>query len=119
MDWLKKNYFGNVGLVCLVNPQDVVAVPTCCEGYGKLRTCAYLPIGIADFDEDGSVIPFNVTDGFDCSYVTKVIYEGLMGTEKDSSYQIKIPDLPGIIDKKSITDSLLDIAFKAVTARQV
>lgn len=25
--WLKKNYFGNHGLVCLCNPADVVAVP--------------------------------------------------------------------------------------------
>lgn len=25
--WLKKNYFGSVGLACLVNPADVVAVP--------------------------------------------------------------------------------------------
>ncbi len=25
--WLKKSYFGNVGLACLVNPADVVAVP--------------------------------------------------------------------------------------------
>lgn len=25
--WLKRNYFGNTGLACLVNPSDVVAVP--------------------------------------------------------------------------------------------
>lgn len=25
--WLKRNYFGNIGLACLVNPADVVAVP--------------------------------------------------------------------------------------------
>ena len=25
--WLKRNYFGNNGLVVLVNPADVVAVP--------------------------------------------------------------------------------------------
>lgn len=25
--WLKRNYFGNTGLACLINPADVVAVP--------------------------------------------------------------------------------------------
>ena len=25
--WLKKNYYGNTGLACLINPADVVAVP--------------------------------------------------------------------------------------------
>ena len=25
--WLKKNYYGDTGLACLINPADVVAVP--------------------------------------------------------------------------------------------
>lgn len=87
------------------------------ENYGKLRTCAYLPIAKADFDEDGDVIPFNEEDGFDCSYVTKVIYEGLMGTETDSAYKIEIPPVLGI-NRKSISDNLLDIAMKCITERK-
>lgn len=115
--WLQRNYFGNQGLVCLCNPADVVAVPPLDE-YGKLRTCAYLPIEKAEFDEHGAVIPFKAHDGFDCGYVTKVIYEGLMGTEQDSAYKIEIPEVPGI-NKESITDKLLDIAMKCITDRQV
>ena len=88
------------------------------DDYGKLRTCAYLPIAKAKFDTEGNVIPFKADDGFDCGYVTKVIYEGLMGTETDSTYKIEIPEIPGI-NKESISDKLLDIAMKCITDRQV
>lgn len=115
--WLKRNYYGTQGLVVLINPADVVAVPYI-DDYGKLRTCAYLPIEKAKFNEDGDVIPFEVSDGFDCGYVTKVIYEGIMGTESDSPYKIKIPEIPNI-NKETITDKLLDIAMKCITERRV
>jgi len=114
--WLKKNYYGNTGIACLVNPADVVAVPHNSE-YGKLRTCAYLPMKIINYDGD-KVIPLNVEDGFDCSYVTKVIYEGIMGTETDSAYKIKIPELPGTT-VESIQDKLLEIAKECITQRKI
>ena len=114
--WLKRNYFGNTGLACLVDPSQVVAVPHV-DDYGKLRTCAYLPIKVIKYNEYDDVIPLDVEDGFDCSYVTKVIYEGLMGTE-DSPYKIIIPKVSGI-DKESIQDKLLDIAMKCVVDRVV
>ena len=77
------------------------------DDYGKLRTCAYLPIEVIKY----------VEDGFDCSYVTKVIYEGITGTE-DSPYKIIIPKVEGI-NKESIQDKLLDIAMKCVVDRVV
>lgn len=115
--WLKRNYFGSVGLACLVNPADVVAVPHNSE-YGKLRTCAYLPMEIIHYDENDDVIPLNVEDGFDCSYVTKVIYEGTMGTEEDSTYRINIPEIPGIT-VESIQDKLLEIAKECIVCREL
>lgn len=115
--WLKQNYFGSQGVVCLCNPADVVAVPKI-DHYGKLRTCAYLPIEKAQFDDNGDVVAFEAHDGFDCGYVTQVIYEGLMGTEVDSPYRIVIPEIPGI-NKDNISDKLLDIAKKCITDRQV
>lgn len=115
--WLKKNYYGSQGLVVLINPYDVTAVPYI-DNYGKLRTCAYLPIEKAEFDCYGDVIPFQQHDGFETGYITKVIYEGLMGTEQDSPYKIEIPEVPGI-NKENISDKLLDIAMKAITERQV
>ena len=114
--WLKQNYYGNTGLACLINPADVVAVPHI-DDYGKLRTCAYLPIEVIKYDENDDVIPLDVEDGFDCSYVTKVIYEGITGTE-DSPYKIIIPKVEGI-NKESIQDKLLDIAMKCVVDRVV
>ena len=114
--WLKRNYFGNIGLACLVDPSQVVAVPKV-DDYGKLRTCAYLPIKVIKYNENDDVIPLDVEDGFDCSYVTKVIYEGLMGTE-ESPYKITIPDIKGI-NKESIQDKLLDIAMKCVVDRVI
>ena len=114
--WLKKNYYGSVGLACLCNPADVRAVPHRSE-YGKLRCRAYLPIKKINYDENENVIPLNVEDGFDCSYVTKVIYEGITGTE-DSPYKIIIPKVSGI-DKESIQDKLLDIAMKCVVDRVI
>ena len=115
--WLKKNYFGDVGLACLVNPADVVAVPHNSE-YGKLRTCAYLPMDIIHYDKNDNVIPLDVEDGFDCSYVTKVIYEGTMGTEQDSTYKINIPEIPGTTSE-SIQDKLLEIAKECIVCREL
>ena len=114
--WLKRNYYGNTGLACLVDPSQVVAVPKI-DDYGKLRTCAYLPIKVIKYNENDDVIPLDVEDGFDCSYVTKVIYEGITGTE-DSPYKIIIPKVSGI-DKESIQDKLLDIAMKCVVDRVI
>ena len=115
--WLKKNYFGDVGLACLVNPADVVAVPHNSE-YGKLRTCAYLPMDIIHYDKNDNVIPLDVEDGFDCSYVTKVIYEGTMGTKEDSTYKINIPEIPGTT-VESIQDKLLEIAKECIVCREL
>ena len=115
--WLKKNYFGDVGLACLVNPADVVAVPHNSE-YGKLRTCAYLPMEIIHYDKNNNVIPLDAEDGFDCSYVTKVIYEGTMGTKEDSTYKINIPEIPGTT-VESIQDKLLEIAKECIICREL
>lgn len=115
--WLKKNYFGDTGLACLINPADVVAVPPY-DSYGKLRTCAYLPMDIIHYDETSNVIPLDVEDGFDCSYVTKVIYEGTMGTKEDSTYKINIPEIPGTT-VESIQDKLLEIAKECIVCREL
>ena len=114
--WLKRNYYGNTGLACLINPADTIAVPKI-DNYGKLRTCAYLPIEVIKYNEHDDVIPLDVEDGFDCSYITKVIYEGITGTE-NSPYEIKIPEVNGI-NKESIQDKLLDIAMKCVVDRVI
>lgn len=115
--WLKRNYYGDTGLACLINPADVVAVPPF-DNYGKLRTCAYLPMKSIHYDENDNVIPLDVEDGFDCSYVTKVIYEGTMGTKEDSPYRIKFPEIPGTT-RESLQDKLLEIAKDCIVNREL
>lgn len=62
VSFLKKNDFGNLGLVVLVNPKDVVAVPYSYGNGYKMRCCKYLPIAMAEYDEDNKLIPVNIDD---------------------------------------------------------
>lgn len=60
-NWLSENYFGNVGLVCLVNPINVVAVPEK-DDYGKMRCCAYFPIGLTNYNKEGRLVDSCIDD---------------------------------------------------------
>lgn len=115
--WLTKNYFGDTGMVCLCNPADVIAVPKLDE-YGKLRTCAYLPIDFCEFDEDGQVIPYDKEDGFSCPYVGKVLYEGIIGTE-ENQYHINLPQNLKYNSSNNINNQILKIARESIKNRNV
>ena len=86
--WLKENYFGDVGLMVLVNPANVVAVPTIDE-YGKMRVCEYFPVAIVDFDDDGNVIepPYDVHT--DVEYLNSIVYDGDFNNEDVDNYEIQ------------------------------
>lgn len=86
--------------------------------YGKLRTSAYLPIDFCKYDNEGDVIPYDAKDGFDCEYVPKVIYEGIMGTESDTTYKLEIPKIPELVQER-ITDKLLEIAKNCIVDRNI
>lgn len=53
--------FGRVGIIALVNPKDVTSVPE--YDSGKMRTCKYLPIAIAEL-ENGHIKAVDI-DVFD------------------------------------------------------
>ena len=115
-DWLTEGYYGEVGLTCLCNPADVCCVPYDSE-YGKLRTCAYMPIALTKYDYKGNVIPFDKEDGFESKYVVKAIYEGLSPyADKEFCYRIEIPNIIGF-DKPSIEKSLYTIAMNTLMNR--
>lgn len=116
-NWLSRNYFGDTGLVVLVNPADCVAVPERSD-YGKLRTCAYLPIDIMYYNTEGKVIPYPKETGFECDLVPKVIYEGILSSESCATYKFEIPDIPGI-NQDRITNSLLEIAKNCIVDRNI
>jgi hypothetical protein len=65
INFMRKGSHGSEGLVCLCNPKDVVAVPSSYDG--KMRTCSYLPIALADYGEDGKIIPVD-TATFEYEY---------------------------------------------------
>ena len=106
--WLDRNYFGAVGLVCLVNPVDVVAVPWAHAEYGKLRTCAYLPIALAEYNEEGHIIPFKTDSGFEEPFVPTILYDGVMATEDVATYSIPMPKDP--LEAKTVSERILAIA---------
>ena len=86
--WLKQNYYGDVGLMVLVNPANVVAVPTIDE-YGKMRTCEYLPVAIIDFDENGDVIEPEYDVHTDIAYLKQIQYEGDINNNDIDNYVIQ------------------------------
>lgn len=90
--WLKSNYFGNIGLMTLVNPANVVAVPTIDE-YGKMRTCEYFPIAIIDFDENGDVIESSYSLHDDVAYLKELRYEGDINNIDVDGYEIAHSDI--------------------------
>lgn len=107
--WLKENYFGEVGLMVLVNPADVVAVPPI-DDYGKMRTCAYYPVSIVEFDENGDIIDTEIEDGFEDDFIDKICYSGLINNNDINPYFVTIPDIPEL-DKSKINNRLLEMAM--------
>lgn len=85
--WLKQNYFGSVGLMVLVNPAHVVAVPTI-DDYGKMRTCEYFPIAIIDFDDKGNIIEKTYSLHDDIAYLQNQKYEGTINNMDIDNYTL-------------------------------
>ena len=108
--WLKKDYYGSVGLVVIVNPVDVVAVPWARAEYGKLRTCAYMPIMKAEYDSSGHIIPFRTDSGFEEPFVPSILYDGVMASEEKGKATYKIPMPSDPLQAKTVSDRILAIA---------
>ena len=102
-------------MICLINPADVVAVPPI-DNYGKLRTCAYLPIGTIKYDENGDVIPYNLKDGVKSEFVQNILYNGEKNDNDENPYTFNIPDIPEI-NKEEMLDNLMDIARQTIEDR--
>lgn len=105
--WLKQNYYGDVGLMVLVNPANVVAVPTIDE-YGKMRTCEYFPIGIVDFDENGDVVEPDYDIHSDIEYLKQIQYVGDINNDDVNNYVIHNSNINREDLYSSIIDSLTE-----------
>ncbi len=106
--WIGKNSFGNISLMVLVNPADVVAVPPS-DNYGKMRCCAYYPIALIQRDKNGDIIDEKIDDGFEDDFIEKIAYDGDINNVDDANYSINIPDIPEI-NKKKIVNRLQEIS---------
>lgn len=105
--WLQSHYFGDTGLRVLVNPSDVVAVPPQ-DSYGKMRVCAYYPVGIVGFDDNGQIIDEEIQDGFVDNFIDMISYVGETSSEEATKYSIEVPTIPEL-SKNRIMDRMADI----------
>lgn len=103
-DWLTPGYFGTTLLMVLVNPADVVAVPPS-DSYGKMRTCAYYPVQVVEFGEDGKIVNLELEDGFEDDFIEKIHTSVGINNEDNSHYKFEIPNIPEL-KIKNITKNL-------------
>jgi hypothetical protein len=90
--WLSAGYFGTTGIACLVNPMNIVSAPMA-DNYGKIRTCAYLPIGIVDYE--GNEIVDNI-DALAFSYasITQSLLEDVVHSVEGKTHaHYSLPEL--------------------------
>lgn len=107
-DWLKRNYFGSVGMRVLINPAEICAIPHE-DNYGKLRTCAYYPLDIIEFDDNGNIIEEAIDTGMEDDFLHKICYKGEVNNEDNDNYKLVIPTCSEI-DQYKIDQNLINIA---------
>lgn len=112
--WLGENYFGDTGMICLVNPMHVVAVPPV-DDYGKMRVCEYLPIGIVQYSNGkiASEVSFaNYT--YDLDELTAHQIKELIRTSNLSDGETK-----GVFTCMQDYHDVLEVARKSVASRLI
>lgn len=115
--WLERNYYGSVGMKVLVNPADVVAVPPE-DNYGKMRTCAYYPISVIDYDKDGHIKDDGIESGFEDDFINKICYTGEVNNEDNDNYKLTIPCVAEL-NRELIYENLKKLAYTAKENRKV
>jgi len=86
VSFLKQGQFGQVGLMCLVNPMHVVAVPH--YDHNKLRCCEYMPVSVVEY-EDGKLVEIDTEIYEDdyCHFTVEQINE-MLETENMVEHKI-------------------------------
>jgi hypothetical protein len=112
LNFMRKGSFGSEGLVCLCNPKDVVAVPRSYDG--KMRTCSYLPIALAEYDEDGCIIPVD-TATFEYEYAehTQEELEDMLKTTRFES--LKEHELESLKEHELVPKELDIASLRKIT----
>lgn len=94
---------GKASLLVLVNPLDIVAIPPV-DGYGKLRTCAYLPVKALVW-ENREIVDDTYDDVLEGEFFENVVYgEPVAADENSERYVFQIPKSPEINSSKMKTN---------------
>lgn len=94
----------------LVNPADIVAVPTQSD-YGKMRTCAYYPINVIEYDSNGNVIDDDIDSGFEDDFMSQICYSGEINNDDPNAYVLNLPDSPEY-NRGQIMENLRQLALQ-------
>lgn len=101
LGWLKKGYFGDVSLMCLVNPAKVVSAPPY-DDYGKIRCCEYYPVAIVDRDKEGNLLEPNFKDGFDDDFLDFKLTNYGINNNDVVRQSITLPEIPELGKMKMV-----------------
>ena len=107
--WLEAGYFGNISMMCLVNPAEVVAIPTI-DDYGKMRVCRYYPVKIVERNEEGKIVNDELEDGFEDDFMNEIFYSGDVNNKDELTFTVDIPEIPEI-NKQQMIENLASISL--------
>ena len=77
-------------MICVLRFAFVVAVPPQ-DSYGKMRVCAYVPVAVVGFDNEGSIVDEALPDGFEDDFINDISYTGEVSTREVQAYKIVPP----------------------------
>ena len=85
--WKSLSSFGDTTIACLVNPRNVVSVPTGSD-LGKMRVCEYYPMdvvldNIGDYEQSDELIESQL------NYISQLSYEGKVNNNDSQQYKFK------------------------------
>ena len=85
--WESLSSFGDTTIACLVNPRNVVSVPTGSDS-GKMRVCEYYPMdvvlnNIGDYEQSDELIESQL------NYISQLSYEGKVNNKDNQKYKFK------------------------------
>ena len=92
LHWLGQGYFGDVTLMVLINPSQIVSVPKE-DNYGKLRCCEYYPVSIVSRDGKGNIIISDFEDSFDDDFLNITLENYGINNNDIEKQTINIPKL--------------------------
>jgi hypothetical protein len=92
LHWLGQGYFGDVTLMVLINPSQIVSVPKE-DDYGKLRCCEYYPVSIVSRDGKGNIIIPDFEDSFDDDFLNITLENYGINNNDIEKQTINIPKL--------------------------